>query len=120
MSKLKTNSIENVAGTKTFTVDEVRAMLDSGGGGIGVGQTWQDVKASRVLGTSYTNNTGKPIMVNVAFSTSAVVSVMVGTVQVGRTVGIAGDTNTISTIVPNNTTYKAVGTGQVESWSELR
>lgn len=31
----------------------------------GIGQTWQDVTASRVLGTTYTNNTGKPIQLQV-------------------------------------------------------
>jgi len=31
---------------------------------IGVGQTWQDITASRALGTTYTNSTGKPIVVN--------------------------------------------------------
>ena len=31
---------------------------------IGVGQTWQDVTASRVIGATYTNSTGKPIMVS--------------------------------------------------------
>ena len=30
---------------------------------IGVGQTWQDVTASRALGVTYTNTTGKPIHV---------------------------------------------------------
>ena len=31
-------------------------------GGIGIGQTWQDVTSSRAIGTTYTNSTGKPIM----------------------------------------------------------
>lgn len=32
-------------------------------GGIGVGQTWQNVTTSRTQGVTYTNSTGKPIMV---------------------------------------------------------
>lgn len=32
---------------------------------LGVGQTWQDVRASRVEGTSYQNTSGKPIQVSV-------------------------------------------------------
>ena len=58
MSKCKVNSIENVSGTATFTVDEVRAMLDAGS--IGVGQTWQDVTGSRVVGTTYTVTVTSP------------------------------------------------------------
>ena len=30
--------------------------------GVGIGQTWQNVTASRAMGTTYTNDTGKPIM----------------------------------------------------------
>ena len=33
---------------------------------IGVGQTWQDVTASRVAGITYTNSTGKPISVSIS------------------------------------------------------
>ena len=33
--------------------------------GLGVGQTWQDVTASRSSGVTYTNSTGKPIFVRV-------------------------------------------------------
>lgn len=31
---------------------------------VGVGQTWTDVRASRAAGTTYTNSTGRPIMVS--------------------------------------------------------
>lgn len=31
----------------------------------GIGQTWQDVTASRTLGNTYNNNTGKPIQLQV-------------------------------------------------------
>ena len=33
---------------------------------IGVGQTWQDVTASRTRNVTYTNTTGKPIQVNIS------------------------------------------------------
>ena len=42
---------------------------------IGVGQTWQDVTASRALGVTYTNSTGKPILINV-WATSQLSSTM--------------------------------------------
>jgi len=37
--------------------------LSAAGGGLGIGQTWQNVNASRALNTTYTNSTGKPISV---------------------------------------------------------
>jgi collagen type VII alpha len=40
--------------------------------GIGVGQTWQNVTASRAMGTTYTNSTGKPIMLIARAQRSAV------------------------------------------------
>lgn len=43
-------------------VKQAIAALSSG---IGIGQTWQDVTASRVTGTTYTNSTGKPISISV-------------------------------------------------------
>ena len=39
---------------------------------IGVGQTWQDVTSSRAMGTTYTNSTGKPIMLIARAQRSAV------------------------------------------------
>jgi len=38
---------------------------------LGVGQTWQDVTASRALGTTYTNNTGRPIIAEAWCAASA-------------------------------------------------
>lgn len=34
---------------------------------IGVGQTWQNVTASRAFGVTYTNTTGKPIVLMISF-----------------------------------------------------
>ena len=35
---------------------------------IGVGQTWQDVTASRAAGVTYTNSTGKPIQISIVIN----------------------------------------------------
>src|SRR5690606_12694984 len=35
-------------------------------GGLGIGQTWQDVTASRASGVAYQNVTGKPIALSIA------------------------------------------------------
>ncbi|QYM99291.1 phage tail protein [Pseudomonas protegens] len=42
--------------------------------GLGDGQAWQNVTASRVSGTVYTNTTGRPIFVQVSFTTGAFMS----------------------------------------------
>ena len=40
-------------------------------GGLGIGQTWQDVTATRTAGVNYTNTTGKPIAVAIAGGNTA-------------------------------------------------
>ena len=46
--------------------DLVDTKLDSSSV-FGVGQSWQDVTSSRAINTVYTNSTGKPIIVNIAW-----------------------------------------------------
>lgn len=91
---------------------------------IGVGQTWQDVTASRVAGITYTNTTGKPIMV-IASTNRSVDSdcrVDINSVPYLRAdSNAAGGITSVSFVVPNNATYSinenTVGFG---FWSELR
>jgi hypothetical protein len=94
-------------------------------GGLGVGQTWQDVTASRAKATTYTNSTGKPIMVNITLnngasgSSSITVNGLGNVAQTNTTT--AGQIITMSTIVPNGQTYIGVSaTGSVTTWMELR
>jgi hypothetical protein len=93
-------------------------------GGIGVGQTWQDVKASRVSGTTYTNSTGKPI--GVSFSTSFNgpndTIVIVDSIEIWR-FGIRDNYSTSTGtffIVPNGNTYSITAPGGIRNWAELR
>jgi hypothetical protein len=86
--------------------------------GIGVGQTWQDVTASRASGTTYTNSTGKPIMVNIGETTNGSATLTVGGVQVAQSTITGGDA-TMSAIVPDGTTYVATF-GGLNFWAELR
>lgn len=97
---------------------------------VGVGQTWQDVTANRSSGTTYTNNTGKPIMVNVfnnAVDAGFSISAIVGGVQIGFAGGGAGGdgrrAGTVSFIVPASTTYTVMfsvyGLSAIR-WVELR
>lgn len=90
---------------------------------LGVSQTWQDVTASRTSGTTYTNSTGKPIMVNILVSNGVytTTTLTVGGVVVGRCSNpttSSGAQATLSAIVPNGVTYSS--SGYIEYWTELR
>ncbi len=95
---------------------------------LGVGQTWQDVTASRALGVTYTNTTGKPIEVFFTGGSSSSSTIFVwyinnisyGGTYITNTATVSTDT---SFIVPAGATYKIQinsGTGNVIQWSELR
>ena len=94
---------------------------------LGVNQTWQDVTASRALGTIYTNTTGKPIMVSVRINTTSVASIRTtgGTIMAQEYNGINTSTIAVSlvAIVPPSSTYYAQsdsGTNTLIYWAELR
>jgi hypothetical protein len=80
---------------------------------LGYGQTWQNVTASRVSGTTYYNTTGRPIMVTCSTGTLATVSFTVN--------GVTTDAVTsASFIVPSNANYSITTTIYALSWSELK
>ena len=102
-------------------------------GGLGVGQTWQDVTASRSPFVSYTNNTGKPITVYLEVSSkdgqyvfrpisSSTLQTTIGTLS-----GVEGKHNT-TFIIPNGSVYAIVsqvgpfggGFITINKWFELR
>lgn len=94
---------------------------------LGVGQTWQDLTGSRAIGTTYTNNTGKPITVNVLVTSTlagAVMRTIVGGLQLyGSATQAVGGSASIIVIVPNGATYSAnisAGTPTLIFWAELR
>jgi hypothetical protein len=104
-------------------------------GGIGAGsQTWQDFKSSRAINTTYTNSTGKPIMIAVTLVSNgsqfdALCEILVNGSTVyyngpssGAT-GIGSFYGGATTIVPNGATYY-VSYGaygfSISFWSELR
>jgi hypothetical protein len=98
---------------------------------VGVGQTWQNVTSSRASGTSYTNSTGKPILVN-AFSSRTDSGFQLTAVCDGVTVGYQGGggggdarrTGFVSFIVPNGSSYTVTYSGGADGstlqWAELR
>lgn len=91
---------------------------------LGVGQTWQDVTASRVSGQTYTNNTGKPIQVVISvFSTNSAESNVLnvgGVTLLDGDLGVAGMVSIQSFVVPSGVLYSFTTTTQIRSWSELR
>ena len=101
------------------------------GSGLGSGQTWQDVTASRVSGTTYTNSTGKPIMCVFSLFASGVSSTLSRSVTVAGVSIVnytgSGGLMTTTVVVPNGSTYSftctaAGGTGPTASFvvTELR
>jgi hypothetical protein len=97
--------------------------------GIGDGQTWQDVTGSRASGTTYTNNTGKPIVISAHTNgVSGAVPTGFATVDgivVVRYVFIAPLAQypalNYFLIVPNNSTYSiSIANTSFNVWAELR
>jgi len=99
---------------------------------IGVGQTWQDVTASRAIGTTYTNSTGRPIMVSVSASGNGgfIQAILIGqisgvtVISNGANSGTAGGATyaSFTLIVPSGSSYNATnGNGcTLQTWFELR
>ena len=120
----------NAGDVGTYTKAEVDSRI-SAGSGLGYGQTWQDVKASRAVGTVYTNSTGKPIVLLITASTSANdrmngINIHVNGVVIATSMTFGNGAKTpVSAVIPNNTTYKVdypSGTSSpfIHQWFELR
>ena len=89
---------------------------------IGVGQTWQDLTASRTFNVVYTNNTGRPIMISMCHNSDRsgwfYVSPNGSTWITVGTTRISGDGSPVTIIVPAGWRYKT--DGGVNNWAELR
>ena len=125
---LFSNTLTSTATDRALTAAQGKVLQDSKvsyAASLGWNQTYQDVSASRVAGTTYTNSTGSPIFVMV--SPPEAVNKSVSPVVDGVTLGYADtggsyiDMSTTSFIVPNGSTYSVtgvLGTGTI--WVELR
>ena len=88
-------------------------------------QTWQDVKSSRVLGTTYTNTTPLPITISVQLVQSganANVTLLINGMYVDNVTTVAGTYGRLGTIIPAGATYMittAAGVS-ISNWMELR
>lgn len=129
------------AGTDTLRVPSVKRVADyvaaNAGGGVGVGQTWQNLTGSRAFDTSYRNTTGKPIQIlvsvqgainsqsNADLEVSADNSAWVKIANIGRGGGNGNSAPipTVSAIIPDQIYYRitiVVGTPAINVFAELR
>lgn len=82
--------------------------------GLGMGQTWQNLTASRTWSVTYTNTTGKPIQVGVELEHTTNVKFYVNNIEVVN----SSKTAVAWAIIPPGATYLAHG--NIVSWMELR
>lgn len=115
-----------VAGTNTINLPAAAGTMALTSQVIGVSQTWQNVYASRAVGTTYTNSTGKPIGVAISYTCSAAATVQGLTIN-GQSVFCAGSElgngSGFFVIVPDGNTYSFLtngGTITIVTWNELR
>lgn len=97
---------------------------------LGVGQTWQNMAASRAINTTYTNSTGRPIVIAVSASLSTVNSTLWVNVN-GSPIGFSSGNYAVNgwcaaqpVLVPSGATYSTTinggGSASSLSWLELR
>lgn len=118
--ELSTNAEAQTASSSTLAVTP----SDLGATVIGINQTWQNVTASRVAGTTYTNTTGRPIMVCVGTSGAGFSGIEVsvnGLPVIGSTTDsyTGTDRSSVSVVIPNANTYSITADGTI-TWLELR
>lgn len=104
--------------TKVATTAFVKAKSEADS--IGVGQTWLDVTASRNIGVSYTNSTGKPIFVCVLPGDTGQHDFLLNGVVINRLFMTTGNGTGMTMIVPNGATYSVNGGTAINVWAELR
>jgi hypothetical protein len=105
------------AATATLSTDSTNA--------IGYNQTWQNVTSSRTAGTTYTNSSGKPIMVKIvtsvisgSYTTQLLINGNVVDTQLSTSYVIY---TSVSAIIPPNSTYSlSLTNGVLQTWYELR
>lgn len=107
-------------------IDTTRAITPSNlnSSVLGMGQTWQDLTASRALGTTYTNSTGRPILVNVSCTTTSGIQMQLtteGLTLIGSSENVAGSGVAITALIRAGQTYNVPAAGKtLQSWRELR
>lgn len=99
------------------------------GFGIGAGQAWQGLTASRAFATTYINTTGKPILVAVTSQATSAACGIVANIDGAniyrtRSGVVSGGLfqNCLCFIVPSGSEYKVTEfeSGILYNWAELR
>lgn len=91
----------------------------------GYGQIWQDVSGSRALATTYTNSTGRSIVVQYQVSATAGVQASITingqSVAIGGGLNGSGNTSACIATIPAGATYNASNANiTLSNWRELR
>lgn len=130
LTGLSTATLARIAATDTVlaAMGKLQAQADTN---YGVGQAWQlfaDGSGQRVVGTTYTNTTARPITVN--FACQVTTAGQFPTIQVagvaiyGSSAGSGGTVMAVTAIVPPGATYlvlnNAGGSVVGPAWMELR
>lgn len=111
-----------VANKKYVTDNAGISLVTANSYDLGVGQTWQDVKASRAIGTTYTNSTGKPIEVAITTTQTSSPTIVVNGISILTNAdNVGGVIVGLSCIIPNGATYSLSNAGgTITYWFELR
>lgn len=95
-----------------------------GGGGLGVGQTWKNMLASRARNVWYQNTSGQPMYVAIRTSAGGselyynTVASDTGRIEIAGQDGDSGTYDNLYGIIPAGGFYKQIGTNPAV-WSEL-
>ena len=91
---------------------------------VGSGQSWQNVTSARVAGTTYTNTTGKPILVHITASMPAGSSMYINIDGVAVSYFSTGSTlarGDVEALIPAGSSYSlTVSSATKTNWYELR
>ncbi len=118
------------AGTSTdgnvkWSPERVAQAIIALSGSVGIGQTWQNVKASRAINTAYQNTTGKPIQLSISASISSDMDFQVsadGSTWLSAQYLDNFGVNQVSHIIPVGWRYRlnAASGATITYWLELR
>lgn len=125
------STAENQAATPKAVKDVYDFAKNALNNFIGVEQTWRDMKASRDLGITYTNTTGKPIQLIIHVYNKAKIGVVslelnINNINIiadaGKNFGYDYGSASISIIIPSGCTYSAASSNNslIANWFELR
>lgn len=115
------NTLTSTSTAQALTAAQGKVLNDQA---FGIGQTWQDVTASRALDTTYTNSTGKPIKISIICSVDdGILELYINSELIQKIGNIGGSLgnafNFVSEIIPVGSTYRYNG-NTFSKWSELR